>query len=57
MNPKIILFNILFMIIYYTVNYTEFYDYHKKNILFHFHKDSLYSFFNNSTMSNKKIIF
>jgi hypothetical protein len=52
MNPKIIIFNLLFIIIYYTINYTEFYDYHKKNLLFHFHNDSVFYFFNTTKISN-----
>lgn len=46
MYPKIILFNLLFVIIYYSVNYTEFYDYHKKNIFFHY--QYLHQFINNT---------
>ncbi len=34
MYRKLILLNSLFFLIYYIINYIEFYDFNKKNILF-----------------------
>lgn len=40
MYPKLIIFNLLFITLYYTINYTEFYEYHKKNILLYYHSNT-----------------
>ncbi len=48
MYPKLILFNLLFITLYYTINYSEYYEYHKKNILFYYHKQ------HNTTLSIKR---
>ncbi len=44
MYPKLILFNLLFITIYYTLNYTEFYDYNQKNMFFYFANNITLSF-------------
>ncbi len=46
MYPKLILFNLLFITLYYTINYTEYYEYHKKNILV-YHNE----YFRNTTLN------
>jgi len=51
MYPKLIILNALLITIYYTVNYTEFYDYHQKNSLFEYYHDHKYSFFKNYTIT------
>ncbi len=40
MYPKLIIFNLLFITLYYIINYTEFYDYHKKNILLYYQSNT-----------------